>query len=343
MWHLHQSTAWLDAVSPASSSAQSAPSLPGQHSESSSDSRVHARLDCRDPGQGIIDWQIASSEQRESTANAASGDRWQVLPSTVSTMRFVGPLPTEVNSRLSEAYVRGVDLVVEYGENADGDRCELYYRALLPPTRGAPPSAVRNHRAPGDATSSTAPELRLRTHDSGQHDSQSGSQPGGTRDATVAGTIDGVFGGVELWASVQTRRLDSRPQIEVGNRFPAGTEVLAVPNWPYPGLRVFRLPGIQVSYVESVHPADVAIDAANADVGGSAIPSVNAKGEHAGGRANELRGTVEWWTGLNVVWMEKGVIRRCRVRGWWVARERDLAIAAELTLAFLADAPPLTA
>ena len=310
MWYLHQSVALLGAVPP--------PAIPSSDrlaARASGESRLQARLDCRDPAAGLGEWRIATCATLApingavpASANASSNGPlngpssrdadWLTLPPTVSTMRFVGPVPTNADARPAEAYVRGDDLVVDYGENADGDRCELYYRAL-----GLPVSSMAGE----------VREVRERH-------------------------FDRVYGGIELWVSVQTRKLDSRPRVRIGNRFPAGTQVLRVPDWPDPGLQVFRPPGIQVSYVECVYPSDVADLAAAARVVDN--------NDNSGGnspRGNEWVDTVATWTGLNVEWMEKGVIRRCRVRGWWVMRDGDLAAAADLTRAFLADAPPLTA
>jgi hypothetical protein len=320
MWYLHQSVALLGAVPP--------PAIPSSDrlaARASGEARLQARLDCRDPAAGLGEWRIATRATlapidgaAPASANAvlngpfnassnaslngpSSRDAdWLTLPPTVSTMRFVGPVPTDADARPVEAYVRGADLVVDYGENADGDRCELYYRALDVPV----PSLAGEVR-----------EVRERH-------------------------FDRVYGGIELWVSVQTRKLDSRPRVRVGNRFPAGTQVLRVPDWPDPGLQVFRPPGIQVSYVESVYPSDVA------DLAAAARVVDDNDNDNSGGnspRGNEWVDTVATWTGLNVEWMEKGVIRRCRVRGWWVMRDGDLAAAADLTRAFLADAPPLTA
>jgi hypothetical protein len=306
MWYLHQSVALLGAVPP--------PAIPSSDllaARASGESRLEARLDCRDPAAGLGEWRIATratlapidgaapaSANASSNASSSRDADWLTLPPTVSTMRFVGPVPTDADARPVEAYVRGADLVVDYGENADGDRCELYYRALDVPV----PSLAGEVR-----------EVRERH-------------------------FHCVYGGIELWVSVQTRKLDSRPRVRIGNRFPAGTQVLRVPDWPDPGLQVFRPPGIQVSYVESVYPSDVADLAAAARV-------VDGNDNSGGNspRGNEWVDTVATWTGLNVEWMEKGVIRRCRVRGWWVMRDGDLAAAADLTRAFLADAPPLTA
>ncbi len=290
MWHLQQSVARLDAASPASPAAIPAGKLAETRLSTRPEPRLQASLDCRHPELGLTEWRVGVSPLPTNLGSPSTGIANGIpLPATVAIMRFLGPMPLEANTRLVEAYVRGADLVVEYGENPDGDRCELYYRAL--PCRSLDPRESRSEASDP-----------LTRHG-------------------VAGT---VYGGVELWVSVQTRTLDSRPRVGVGNLFPAGTQVLTAPDWPERGLRVFRLPGIQLSYVESVYPADVADDASLADTKDNA-------------------GLVTTWAGLNVVWMEKGVIRRCRVRGWWVAREGDLEIAAALTQDFLADAPPLTA
>ncbi len=285
MWHLTQFVAHLDNVPPDSTTAANVPRPAATRPARAPELAIAARLDCQVPERGLVDWQIADQTPALAATPALGATPamgvagWRALPSSVATMRFIGPVPTMAAGRPAEAFVRGVDLVVEYGENADGDRCELYYRAL-------------------DASAFSL--------------------------STAAGSSR-VYGGVELWVSVQTRQLDSRPHVRIVNRFPKGTQVVTVPGWSEPGLRVFRLPGIQVSYIESVYPADVADSAEPGDAAADADQAIS------------------FGTNLNVVWMEKGVIRRCRVRGWWVDRDGDLAWAKDLTHAFLEEAPPLTA
>jgi hypothetical protein len=335
MWHLQQFVARLDAVTPSETESALAPTPSPLPPDRAPNPAVMARLDCRSPEAGLGEWQVVRQPPEPFQPEPGNEGRQplktrppipealvpeppmteplilkQPIPRTVATMRLEGPLPTEAAARPAEAYVRGVDLVVEYGENVDGDRCELYYRALPEPARVVAPIASEDPAEPAQSL------------------------------------LGRVLGGVELWVSVQTRRLDSRPHVRIGNTFPAETQVLAVPGWLEPGLRVFRLPGIQVSYIESVYPADVADPVDPADEGSSEILAGATPGANSANSANPAdpaASTLTSWTSLNVVWMEKGVIRRCRVRGWWVERDGDLELAAELTRRFLADPPPLTA
>ncbi len=128
-----------------------------------------------------------------------------------------------------------------------------------------------------------------------------------------------VVAGVELLVSIQTQLLDSRPRILVTSSFPPGTTLADPPNPSNPALQVFRLAGIELSYVQAVYPADFAAS--------QFLPSP----------------MLQYQTALRVERMEKGVIRCCRVRGWWVARSSDLRLANQLAAEFLADPLPLTA
>ncbi|MFM7073508.1 MAG: hypothetical protein ACKO38_17100, partial [Planctomycetota bacterium] len=183
MWHLHQSVARLDAGSPQFHASVPSAELAEPRLSTRLEPRLQASLDCRHPEWGLTEWRIGGSPPLNPAR--ASGDNGLPLPATVAIKRFLGPMPLAAHTRLVEAYVRGADLVVEYGENPDGDRCELYYRAL--PCGSLEPRESR---------------------------SEALSQP------PRHGVAGIVYAGVELWVSVQTRTLDSRPRVGVGNLFP---------------------------------------------------------------------------------------------------------------------------
>lgn len=125
-------------------------------------------------------------------------------------------------------------------------------------------------------------------------------------------------GGLELRLATQTQLLDGRPQAAVTAHFPEGTERVDLGEETFPGLEVFRPQGIRLSYVQAVFPSDFAGCQWTRD--------------------SQLRSTVS----LQLDRLEKGVIRCCRVRGWWVAREADDDRARELAADFLAAPLPLT-
>ncbi len=136
----------------------------------------------------------------------------------------------------------------------------------------------------------------------------------------LAGTGAGeVVGGVEWLAAVQTLSLDSRPELRVANHFPAGTTIESSTDAGPVAWWLFRPPGSELSYVELM---------LTADWGGTSPTEVD--GVSLGSR-------------LRLERMEKGVIRTCRARSWWVARHADAIWAPRLAAEFF-DAPlPLTA
>lgn len=129
----------------------------------------------------------------------------------------------------------------------------------------------------------------------------------------------GVFGGLEWIVAVQTLSLDCRPELAVSTRFPAGTTLAASSASGGASSWVFRPANVELSYVELVYPADW---------GGSQVDS-----QQDATLVSRLR----------LERMEKGVIRSCRVRGWWVTRDGDAALAAQLAAEFFDSPPPLTA
>lgn len=145
--------------------------------------------------------------------------------------------------------------------------------------------------------------------------------------------------GIELIVSVETSLLDATPATGVSSRMPAG-QVLWLNDLQQPelgmelragteltdahrangiGLFVFRPAGIGLSYVEMVHPSDFL------------SASIRWEGETAVLQSQLFHES-----------LEKGVIRRGRVRGVLVAREADRITACQLFREFADSRPPLT-
>ncbi len=118
----------------------------------------------------------------------------------------------------------------------------------------------------------------------------------------------------EIWT---TRDDDAWERCEVGPPAVPGQAVAA----PH-GAFLFRLAGVPVSYLEMVHPSDLDRAAVSlANEGGSSLKSSMRLFPDA---------------------MEKGVIRRGRVRGLFLPRADDLLAATALRREFVAAEPPLT-
>jgi hypothetical protein len=128
---------------------------------------------------------------------------------------------------------------------------------------------------------------------------------------------------VDLQVSTQTNLLDSRPALtaisllpncetlEVAGGTPRGNAALG---------RLFRPDGLDVSYVELVHPADFH---------GIKLTTLADGGQ---------RLTTPLFGGA----LEKGVILRARVRGVFLPRKNDQARAAQALADFCRQPPPLT-
>lgn len=159
----------------------------------------------------------------------------------------------------------------------------------------------------------------------------------------VEGAGAGAGQGIELIVSMQTDLLDNCPEWSAvselgtgrlwtacggGTRFEpvepvasGATRVLPVPD----AIRLVRWPGSSVSYVELVQAGD---GAELRVVGGPATSDgVSQRVEQR----------------LLREFLEKGVIRRSRLRGLFVPRADDEAAAAAASAAFAASEPPLTA
>jgi hypothetical protein len=150
---------------------------------------------------------------------------------------------------------------------------------------------------------------------------------------------------LELVLSVQTDLLDSQPQctIESGGQATqlsqadafspqAFEEWSTIDDAPIPDtlaghalprLFVFRNERAGFSYAELVHPSDFVAASIDAD-------------RRAGGDVFAVRST------LFPERLEKGVIRRARVAGWFLPLENDLTAAAALAQAFVGEPLPLT-
>jgi hypothetical protein len=147
---------------------------------------------------------------------------------------------------------------------------------------------------------------------------------------------------LELVLSVQTDLLDSQPRMTIesggqatglwlASEFAAGAFRPWSPGDP-PGLSssdglpllcVIRNEEAGFSYAELVHPSDFVAASIDADRG-------------AAGGVFAIRST------LFPERLEKGVIRRARVSGWFLPVENDLAAAAALAQEFVAEPLPLT-
>jgi hypothetical protein len=156
---------------------------------------------------------------------------------------------------------------------------------------------------------------------------------------------------LELLLSVRTDLLDSKPLVTCCSSASAGaialyTASLDTPNFSvidvlptrrgdvtvwHPGtnfneassrehLFVFRMKDEDLSFAQMVHPSDFASAQITADMG--LRPCLTAKlfPEH----------------------LEKGVIRRGRICGWFMPAENDLDTAVELAREFVNEPPPLT-
>jgi hypothetical protein len=148
-------------------------------------------------------------------------------------------------------------------------------------------------------------------------------------------TREGGRPGVELIVSVQTSLLHGEPRLEIASSFGPGELFMRRPDGGLEslasdetvrcaagecaGVFLLRPAGTDFSYVEMVHPSDfqgaeLVFTAVGAVIRHSLFPEP----------------------------LEKGVIRRGRVRGWFVKRNGDAASATELHQAWLAEPPPLT-
>ena len=152
---------------------------------------------------------------------------------------------------------------------------------------------------------------------------------------TAPTPADNFLAAVDLIVSVRTPLLDSHPELVVQSVVPSGEVLrllpaadwaaLAAPATVAPpsgaGCLLFRIPDSDLTYVEMVHPADFQHDELGWDASGGDMLCL----------AHRLFGAN----------LEKGVILRARVRGVFLARQGDMAAAAQCYAAFAAADPPL--
>jgi len=128
---------------------------------------------------------------------------------------------------------------------------------------------------------------------------------------------------VDLQLSVQTDQLDGRPALTTAGRLPKCetldiVDTLGRDNPPRG--RLFRPAGFDFSYAELIHPADF-----------------------RGAELKSLSDGVQFLVArLFGGELEKGVILRARVRGVFLPRRGDLALAALVFADFARQPPPLT-
>jgi hypothetical protein len=147
--------------------------------------------------------------------------------------------------------------------------------------------------------------------------------------------------GVEVLVSVETDLLDSDPSTIVSSALPAA-QVLVLRDAAPPAFEVVdptergsdalvgdgiqvvlaRLQGCPFSYVEMISPTDCDRSAISLDSTSSGMVRV----DHV----------------CFAERLEKGVIRRSRLRGYFVLREQDTDIANQLRVQFAESEPPLT-
>ena len=158
----------------------------------------------------------------------------------------------------------------------------------------------------------------------------------------AAAAADKFVAGIDLIVSVRTHLLDACANLAVQSVVPlsdvfrlpsphcAACEPLALvagaPTIIDPerggGCLLFRLPGVDLTYVEMLHPVDFQHDELS-------------RGEPGGG-------TLRIVHRLFRTSLEKGVILRARVRGVFVKRQGDAEAAAECYASLAAADPPLS-
>ena len=158
---------------------------------------------------------------------------------------------------------------------------------------------------------------------------------------TTPSVTEKVLAAVDLIVSIRTHVLDARPDLAVESvvpssgvfRLPTGKSAAceplgagaAVPTVVGPesgaGCLLFRLPGLDLTYAEMVHPTDFQRDELSCRTQGGGTLHI----AHRLFRTN----------------LEKGVILRARVRGLFAKRQGDAETAAACYAAFASAEPPL--
>jgi hypothetical protein len=119
---------------------------------------------------------------------------------------------------------------------------------------------------------------------------------------------------LDATVSIQTRQWEAYPQVSLQSSI-AGAPL----DCEGEGLRLLRPAGLPWTYAETAPPEDFS----------------------ASGASGSPEGATQWTFGEQ--FMERGVIRRLRVRGAIVPRKVDARAAREIRSSFLAEQPPLTA
>ena len=143
---------------------------------------------------------------------------------------------------------------------------------------------------------------------------------------------------VQMILSIQTDLLDSHPEASV-NSFAIESRLFHAPSLQADAFRevnesaihegdagrehllVFRNEGLDLSYAQMVHPSDFVAVQIQVTERRPALVSATLFPES----------------------LEKGVIRRARISGWFLPAENDLAAAVELAKEFVEEPLPLTA
>lgn len=261
-------------------------------------------------GSWQIDGQLVRFQQEGFAAQLTLAKPYEGLHVSFESLPSFNVLGVSIDNRQPseptkplDFYSRGDDLVVTYPESPDAVRTQIYW-----------------HWAPG-------------------------------------ATTDGAAGlpGFELRVSVQTHLLDSSPKIGVHSQLPASEVIecrgldpgeyraipqtdsypLAPPEEPCLQGLIFRLDDSDFSYAQLLHPSDVLTQS---EASACQVPSqtlVEVESQHA---ANQPRCSSR----LFFEPLEKGVIRRARVRGIFVPRENDLESVAACGQRFVEQKLPLT-
>jgi hypothetical protein len=229
---------------------------------------------------------IATLRPGDGLVNLVAGGQQLAAPRLLGVV--LGQAPDSPVADSIEDYVRGTDLVVAYDASSRRPlRVDVVWRAIAPTTSG------------------------------------------------------NFLAAVDLIVSVRTHLLDIHPEVAVQSVVPSNEalrlrthreatwEPLEVPDSAATvispesgvGCLLFRLPNVDWSYVEMVHPADFQRDEIS--------------------RGEPGDGTLRVAHQLFRMSLEKGVILRARVRGVFVKRRDDAQAALECYESFAAAEPPL--
>ena len=214
-----------------------------------------------------------------------------VAGQNLATARLLGvatsPKANAADAGLIEDHVRGSDLAVAYEESEQPSmRVDVLWRAT-------PPSAMDRFLAAVDLIVSVRTELLHRCCELSACSSVPSTEVLRLRDFTT-------------WTPLS----------------PTTTTPVAICPEDGTGCLLLRFPGLDLTYVEMIHPADFQHDT----VGGNGPEGPASRITHHLFRTN----------------LEKGVILRARVRGVFLSSRDDAKVAAQCYAAFAAAAPPLS-